>query len=264
MGKWSWKRPFISLAFIYTCLFIVAVFFAEKLVFFPPKPGFADATQVVKFESTAGDSIAAFDLPARTGFPTLLYSHGNAEDIGDGIDLVEGWHQTGFGVLAYDFPGYGLSTGKPTEASCEASIEAAWKYLTETKHIAPSMIVLVGRSVGSGPSVWLTERKRPAGLILISPFTSVYAVRIPIPIFPRDRFPNLKRIPNIKCPLLVIHGADDDIIPPSHGRKLVAAATVDDKRFVGIPGAGHNDLNIADEAIETAMMEFARRVSKGR
>ena len=263
MGKWSWKRPFITLAFIYVCLFIVAVFFAEKLVFFPPKPGFADETQVVKFGSAAGDSIAAFDLPAKPGFPTLLYTHGNAEDIGDNRDLVDLWHSQGFGVLAYDFPGYGLSSGSPTEDSCEAAIEAAWKYLTEIKHIAPSMIVVTGRSVGSGPSVWLTERKRPAGLILISPFTSVYAVRIPIPIFPRDRFPNLKRIPSIRCPLLVIHGADDEIISPSHGRKLVAAAMVDDKRFIGIPGAGHNDLDLGDEMIETAMLEFARRVLKG-
>jgi len=261
IGTWSWKRPLKSLAFIYGCLLIVAVFFAEKLFFFPPPPGYEDSRQILKLATTKGDSIAAFHLPAKPDFPTLLYTHGNAEDLGDVSGLAEVWENEGFGVLAYDFPGYGLSSGKPLEATCEAAIDASWDYLTKTKGIAPSKIVIVGRSVGGGPSVWLAERKTPAGLILLSPFTSAFAVRIPIPILPCDRFPNLRRIPQVKCPLLVIHGEDDSLISPSHGRKLVEAATVADKRFLGIPGAGHNDLfEVGDEIIGPAIRDFAVRV----
>lgn len=265
IGTWSWKRPLKSLAFIYGCLVVVAVFFAEKLIFFPPEPGYQDGPQILKLTSTTGDLIAAIERPAKAGFPTLLYSHGNAEDLGDVFGLARIWEDEGFGVLAYDFPGYGRSSGKPLEHTCEAAIEAAWDYLTKTKGIDPSRIVIVGRSVGGGPSVWLAERKTPAGLILMCPFTSAFAVRIPLPILPCDRFPNLKRIPQVKCPLLVMHGEEDSLINPSHGRKLVEAATVTDKRFISIPGAGHNDLYEGGwEIIEPAIRDFALRVSHAK
>jgi len=265
IGTWSWTRPLKTLAFVYGCLFIVAVFFAEKLIFMPPPPSYEDDSQILKFKSTTGDSIAAMLRPAKEGFPTLLYTHGNGEDLGDGIHLMDAWTDQGFGVLAYDFPGYGRSSGTPTEATCEAAIEAAWSYLVSTRGISPQKIIIIGRSVGSGPSVWLAERKNPAGVVLISPFTSAFAVRIPLPIFPRDRFPNLKRIPRVKAPLLVIHGEMDTLISPSHGKKLVAAAGSADKHFMGIPNAGHNDLfDVGGERIHDAIREFSMRVSAGK
>lgn len=261
IGKWNWKRPLKSIAFIYLCLFVVAVFFAEKLIFFPPNSGYSDVG-MVKFTSSHGDTIAAIDLPAKPGYPTILFTHGNAEDLGTITDLFDFWHNQGFGVLAYDFPGYGHSTGATTEAACESAIAAAWDYLTETKKLPPSSIALVGRSVGGGPTVWLAIQKQPAGLLLLSPFTSAYRVPFGIPIFPRDRFPNLERIPQVRCPLLVIHGEADDVIPASHGRRLVEAATVTDKQFIGVPGAGHNDLlEIGGESLENAMDEFLLRVA---
>lgn len=261
VGTWSWKRPLKSLAFIYGCLFVVAVFFTEKLLFFPPSPSYEDTSEIIKLKTTGGDTIAAIDLPARSGFPTLLYTHGNAEDLGDVLEMADGWQNKGFGVMAYDFPGYGRSTGTPRESTCEEAIEAAWNHLTISRGIIPSKIIIVGRSVGSGPSVWLAERKRSAGLVLISPFTSVFAVRIPVPIFPRDRFPSLKRIPQVKCPLLVIHGEEDTLIPASHGQKLVAAARVADKKFLGIPGAGHNDLfEVGGGVVELAILNFVIRI----
>lgn len=265
IGTWSWKRPLKFLALLYGCLLIVAVFFAEKLFFFPPPPGYENSSQIIKLITSEGDSIAAIHRPAKPGFPTFLYTHGNAEDLADVSDLADTWQNEGFGVLAYDFPGYGLSTGKPLEHSCEAAIDAAWEYLNKTTGVLPSKIIIVGRSVGTGPSVWLAEKRTAAGLILLSPFTSVFAVRIPIPILPCDRFPNLKRIAHVRCPLLVIHGEADTLISQSHGRKLVDAATVTDKHFIGIPGAGHNDLfEVGGEHIDKAISDFAKRVSPPR
>jgi hypothetical protein len=262
IGTWSWKRPLKSLAFIYGCLFLVAVFFTEKLLFFPPSPSYEETSEIIKLKTKSGNTIAAIDRPSKAGFPTLLYTHGNAEDLGDVFGMADAWQNEGFGVMAYDFPGYGRSSGTPLESTCEEAIEAAWSHLTISKGIAPSRIIIVGRSVGSGPSVWLAERKSPAGLILISPFTSVFAVRIPVPIFPYDRFPSLKRIPQVKCPLLVIHGEEDTLIPTSHVRRLVDAAKVADKKFLGIPDAGHNDLfEVGAGAIELAIRDFVLRVS---
>lgn len=265
IGTWNWKRPLKSLAFLYGCLVVVAVFFAERLIFLPPAPGYADDGRLVKFVTSTGDSIAAIERPAEPGRPTILFTHGNAEDLGTVVDLADLWASEGFGVLAYDFPGYGRSTGRPLERSCEAAIEAAWNHLTVTRRIDPGSIVLVSRSVGGGPTVWLAERKHAGGMILMSPFTSAFAVRIPVPILPCDRFPNLKRIPQVSCPLLVIHGEADTLIPPSHGRKLVEAATVPDKVFLGIPGAGHDDLlDVGGETAWAAIRDFANRTGGGR
>ncbi|MGC4014347.1 MAG: alpha/beta hydrolase [Luteolibacter sp.] len=249
---------------IYLCLVVIAVFFSDKFIFQPPEPTYQEDGRLQHLQSADGSRIAAFYRPPRPGFPTLLYSHGNAEDLGGVEDLMESWNAAGLGVLAYDYPGYGCSTSKPTEASCEQAITAAWNHLITERKTQPGSIILVGRSVGSGPSVWLAAEKAPAGLVLLAPFTSAFRTAVPFPLFPRDRFPNLARIPQVKCPLLVIHGEADTIIRPWHGRKLVEAATTPDKRFVPIPGAGHNDLTeIGGEQIDREILTFATRVAAG-
>src|SRR5690606_6676732 len=124
-------------------------------------------------------------------------------------------------------------------------------------------IVIVGRSVGAGPSVWLAEREQPAGLILMAPFTSVYGVLMSDPFFPGDRFPNLKRISRVDCPLLIIHGSADSVIPPAHGKRLLEAAIAPDKRFLEIPDAGHNDLfSVAGDQIDEEIQTFTLRVNQ--
>jgi alpha-beta hydrolase superfamily lysophospholipase len=243
--------------FIYVVLLVVAVFFAEKLIFFPPEPGYSTAEAGLVMMPTAEEKIAAVYFAAEPGKPTLLYSHGNAEDLSAATELYQEWHAAGLGVLAYDFPGYGLSTGKCTEASCERSAQAAWDFLTRDKLVAPGEIVIVGRSVGGGPAVWLAAHEKPRGLVLVSSFTSAFAVRIPVPIFPRDRFPSLKRIRDISCPLLVIHGEADSLIRISHGRALFAASPAADKRFIPIPGAGHDDLFAIAPEVTEAIAAFA-------
>jgi abhydrolase domain-containing protein 17 len=176
------------------------------------------------------------------------------------VDLLGPWHDQGFGIFAYDYPGYGQSTGKPTEASCERAIETAWNHLTGPLNVAPATIVVVGRSIGSGPAVWLCTRHQPAGLILISPMMSVYRVRLPAPIFPGDRFPNLARMPGVHCPLLVVHGEADTIIGPRHGRRLHDAHPGSDKTLLMVPGAGHNDLfHVGGDELDQAILSFAER-----
>ena len=89
----------------------------------------------------------------------------------------------------------------------------------------------------------LPDQAYADGLVLISPFTSAFSVHSPAQhLLPGDRFPNLRRIRGVECPLLVVHGEADGIIPPSHGRRLVEASPASAKRFHGIAGAGHNDL----------------------
>jgi abhydrolase domain-containing protein 17 len=265
IGTWSWKRPFISLASVYLLLALVAVLFADRLIFMPPPSSYTNDHTGLRFMKTEeGESIAFIHMPAAQGMPTLLYSHGNAEDLAHSEALYEEFHASGLGVIAYDYPGYGLSTGTSDEASTQRAIMAVWKHLTASG-IPPSSIVITGRSVGGGPSVWLASQTGPAGLVLISPFKSTFttAFDLPFPLFPRDRFPNLDRIRSFKRPLLVIHGEDDEVIPVSHGRELVDACASADKKFLGIPYARHNDLfEVGNGLIFSEIRGFAERVAK--
>lgn len=267
IGKWSWKRPIYSLASIYLLLVIVAVFFADRLIFIPPPPSYSkDLPGLEYVASSKQETTAVLHLKAAPGKPTLLFSHGNAEDMGDWLPIFEEWHSMGLGVMAYDYPGYGQSWGTPSEASCQRSIDDARKYL-KFHGVPDSSTVIVGRSVGSGPSVWLASEMNAKALILISPFTSAFNVAFPLPfpILPRDRFPNLKRIRTIQTPLLIIHGENDEVIPFSHGKKLFEASPSPAKEFFPIPAAGHNDLfDVAGGEIIAKVAEFALRETPPR
>lgn len=239
-----WFRLIRGFLIIYAALCVFSCTMADKLIFMPQRPAYTkQAPNLISIATSKGEVVPAFYFPAKPGKPTVLYSHGNAEDIGGSIELYQQWRHDGWGVLAYDYPGYGHASGTPTESSTERAIAAAWHSLTVDHAVPASDIIVVGRSVGSGPSVWLVDKHRPAALVLISPFTSTFAVHSPAQyILPGNRFPNLKRIRKNDTPLLVIHGESDGIIPSAHGRSLHEASLAKTKRFVGIPGAGHNDL----------------------
>ena len=260
IGKWSWKRPFYSLISIYLMLVVVAVFFADRIIFIPPPPSYrSDLPGLELIESPEGEVTAVLHLKAEPDKPTLLFSHGNAEDLGDWLPVFGEWHSKGLGVIAYDYPGYGHSSGTASEASCERSISCVRNHL-KFNAVPESSVVIVGRSVGSGPSVWLASEMNAKALILISPFTSAFNVAFPLPfpILPRDRFPNLQRIRTISTPLLIIHGENDEVIPFTHGEQLFAASPSNTKEFFAIPGAGHNDLfDVAGEEIIERVANFA-------
>jgi len=265
IGRWNWKRPFISLASIYILLAITACSFADRIIFQPPPRSYTSELAGLKMMSEGGtEPIALIHLKAPPGAPTIIYSHGNAEDIGQNMDIFMEWHDAGFGVIAYDYPGYGLSPGISTETTTEESIKRVWDYAVAAG-IPPSSLVIIGRSIGSGPSVWLASSVDPAGLILISPLKSAFTTAIPLPfaIFPGDRFPNLKRIKNIKTPLLVIHGENDRVIPASHGRAIHENSPAARKSFIGIPDAGHNDLfAVGPDEIFTETSVFIKEVTE--
>ena len=263
IGKWSWKRPFQSLVSIYLIFLVIAVFFADRLIFIPPVSSYSpDLEGLMLLRTKSGENIAAIHYPAVSGMPTLLYSHGNAEDLGQALDLYQAWREMGLGVFAYDYPGYGQSSGEPDEASCKRAIHSAWDQLIALG-VPAKLIVIVSRSVGSGPGTWLASCEPAAGLVLIAPFTSAFAVPVPFPLFPCDRFPNLKLIRNMPIALLVLHGEYDEVIPNSHGRKIVEASPAKDKSFVLIPDSGHNDLfEIAGESIIRQIADFARRTAR--
>ncbi|YCM45612.1 alpha/beta fold hydrolase [Verrucomicrobiaceae bacterium 227] len=243
IGEWSWSRPFKSLAVIYLSLLAFALFAADSLIFHPPGTEYSnDEDHFIILDDGKGSTVAAYYRPALDGMTTILWSHGNAENLATVKHAMDGLNEMGFGVLAYDYPGYGNSSGKPSEDGCQKAIALAYQHLIDDEKIPAAKIILAGQSVGSGPTCWLAENKDHGALLLISPFLSAFRTVTRIPVFPGDRFPNLHRIENISTPLLVIHGEKDEVIPFVDGKKLFELSPSEQKTFLPIPGAGHNNL----------------------
>ena len=246
----------------YAGIAAIVFFTADRQMFLPPPPSYRESDlPLVKVPTGDDGEIAAIHLPNPASRVTLLFSHGNAEDLGYLAPFLVALRDAGFSVIAYDYRGYGRSSGPPaSETSAYRDIEAVYGWAVETLRIPPGRIVLHGRSVGSGPAVHLAATKPDGGLVIESVFTSAIVVVTRVPIFPFDKFANLRRIAKVRCPVLVIHGAADEIIPPSHGRALFAAAP-EPKRLAMVPGAGHNDLvSVAGEDYWRTLREFAETV----
>ena len=210
------------------------------MIFLPPPPGYRDAPEILKVPTKDGQSIAAIYLANPSSTYTLLLSHGNGEDLGSVLPLLPGLGNLGFNVFAYDYRGYGLSEGTPSERHVYADIDGAYEYLTTKLGVPPERIVAYGRSLGAGASVDLAARRPVGGLILESPFLTAFRVMTAVPLFPFDKFRNADKIGRVRCPVLVMHGEADEIVPFWHGRRLFDKAP-GLKMFVAIPGAHHND-----------------------
>jgi pimeloyl-ACP methyl ester carboxylesterase len=178
---------------------------------------------------------------------TLLFSHGNAVDLGQMSSFYYGLgYRLGCNVFSYDYSGYGQSSGKPSEKNLYADIAAALQILKTKYQIPEEEIILYGQSIGTVPSVDVAiHNPNIAGLILHSPLMS--GMRVAFPGTTRtycwDAFPSIDKIPKVQCPTLIIHGTDDDVIDFSHGMSLYQQCrTSVDPLWVN--GAGHNDVEL--------------------
>lgn len=195
----------------------------------------------VNLTTPDGERLSAVFLPNSESKFTIWYFHGNAEDLGDLGPRLRAFHQRGYAVFAVEYPGYGLNSGIPTEAGIYAATQAGFQYLTAELGVSPKRIIAYGRSLGGGPAIDLAASNPIAGGVLEAAFTSAFRVVTKIRILPFDKFDNLRKMPDVRCPVLVIHGQDDRVVPFSHGRALYAGAT-GPKRHLWVKFGGHNDL----------------------
>ena len=164
-----------------------------------------------------------------TGAPVVLYFHGNDAHLGTRADKVRTYLDAGFGVLLMSYRGYGGNPGRPSEQGLYRDARAALAFLA-AEGVRPADIVYYGESLGSGVAVQLALEATPAALVLEAPYTDIAAVGqrcfpfVPVRLLMRDRFDNLAKIPEVRTPVLVIHGEQDRTTPVDFGRTVHAAA----------------------------------------
>lgn len=178
---------------------------------------------------------------------TLIHFYSGSETLSQLDYFIDTCRSTGLSVLVFDYRGYGASRGRPRETAFYSDSELIYDWLNE-RHPDHSVIVS-GRALGTAVAVYLAQHRDARGLILFSPFTNM--MEIVSDIFPKDEivieeampfvFDNLDRIRKVKCPMLMVNGVDDDVIPRHMAHELEAAVKTSLTRL-DVPGAGHQDL----------------------
>ncbi|CAG7891626.1 unnamed protein product [Brassica rapa] len=221
---------------------------AAKLAFCPPSPSsyrlvsdevtglllmnpfpHRENVEILKLQTRKGTEIVAMYVRHPMATSTLLYSHGNAADLGQMYELfIELSIHLKVNLMGYDYSGYGQSTGKPSESHTYADIEAAYKCLEESYGAKQEDVILYGQSVGSGPTLDLAARlPQLRAVVLHSPILSGLRVMYPVKktyccmfMFSFFFVQNIDKITLVNCPVLVIHGTSDEVVDCSHGKQL--------------------------------------------
>lgn len=202
---------------------------------------------------------------------TAILSHGNLGNISTRVELINALLQCGLSVLAYDYCGYGKSTGVPDCENVCNSACCAYDYLVAKRHIRPEQIVLYGQSLGGAISVELAVRRPVRALIIQSSFTSLRDVAIehtpvlsvfPAVLFPQPELTSAKNLAKLKLPVLIIHGVQDKVVPYRHGQDLYKMAN-EPKTLVTLKLCAHSDILVKEpEQFIKSVTEFVAKLDR--
>ena len=251
MIKDAFKSAVRIIATMVVLLLLIGTGCINSLMFHPVKGGYNANTRGYVDIGTNGVKVAAIVYGPELGSPpsqglrrgkkAIIRCHGNAEDALSTLDMLEPLAEAGYTVASVDYPGYGLSDGSPDEEGCYRNVHRLYDWLIEKRGFKPEEIIINGFSIGTGPATELAATRPCGGLILEAPFLSAPRVVTRVRILPIDPFPNLKRIGDVKCRVLMIHGKDDSVIPYAQGQALFKLAN-EPKRFVTVDDGDHNTL----------------------
>jgi uncharacterized protein len=248
----------------------------------PPAAAVLPGAEEVSFPTEDGLRLAGWFVPAaadgaglrepgRPGrhqprSPAVLVCNGNGGNRSLRAPLAAALARAGLAVLLFDYRGYAANPGRPTEPGLAADARAALAYLAARPEVDPARLVYFGESLGAAVALRLAVERPPAALVLRSPFASLAEVGrlhypwLPVSLLLADRYDSIGRVGRLAAPLLVVAGERDRIIPAAHSRRLLDAAPAP-KRFVLLPGADHNDLDLlAGPRLLAELLAFLREV----
>lgn len=189
-------------------------------------------------------------LPCTSSSTLVIYFHGNAGNIRQRLPNLNNLRNGDVNVLGFSYRGYGASTGRPSEKGIYQDGEAVLQFALDSLMFKTENIVLMGRSIGSTAALHTARGRNLAGVILVTPLSSgkdharIHGFGF-LTLLSGNCFDNMSKVKELKAPLLVIHGTDDEIIPINHGKKLYHAAQTR-KRFVTIKSGSHDNLELVE------------------
>jgi len=199
----------------------------------------------VTFQSDDGVVLNGWFVPASKARFTVLFCHGNGGNIMHRLDTINLLQNMGLNSFIFDYRGYGKSAGKPTEAGTYLDARAAYDWLVQAKGVPAERIIIFGRSLGGSIAAHLAGQVAARGLVVESTFTSYpdigakFYPYMPVRLFARYRYNTRAHLSRVRCPVLLMHSPDDELVPFEFGVQLFDAAN-EPKQFVKLIG-GHND-----------------------
>lgn len=259
----------IMAAIAYAALAALIFFAQSSLVYYPESGRNVIETpsdrglayESVEIATSDGESLHGWFIPVPAATGTVLFFHGNAGNISHRMDYLLMFHRLGYNTLIFDYRGYGQSSGSPSESGTYLDAQAAWRYLTETKEIPSTHVVLFGESLGGAVAAWLAAREKPALLVLASVFTSIpdMAAKIypflPVRLLSRFEYSTIDYLRTVTCPVFVAHSPQDDIVPFTHGEALYQIAP-EPKQFLRLQGGHNNGFIFMQEDWVEALRKF--------
>ncbi|MEZ6049582.1 MAG: alpha/beta fold hydrolase [Planctomycetaceae bacterium] len=271
------RRWFLRIGVGYLGICLVLTLLQRKLIYVPTQEEVisprayalpADRIESLSFLSEEGVEIKGWRVTApkniQNAVPAserraVIAFHGNGHHRGGRGYLFDLFNDLDCDVFIFDYPGYGETAGSPSETPIHANAAQIWELVTSEQDYQPGNIVIFGESLGGGVATQLAARLSeagdpPAGLILRSTFSSlVDAARshypwLPVSLLLSDRYESIEVIPQVTCPLLIIHGTADRIVPYELGKKLFDAAPTKStsgtpKQMLTLERGDHNNVS---------------------
>lgn len=254
MKPWLRSLAYVLVSYVGLVLMLLAL--ENKLLFRPARavdnwtpPPPEGNIEDIDLTCADGTRIHAWWCADANSDRALLYLHGNAGNLSwRGNSIVKLRNRLGVSVLIVDYPGYGKSDGAPTEQGCYQAADAGYDWIVSEKKVPAGNLILYGGSLGGGAAVDLASRREHRALVLVKTFTSApdaarsvfWWLPVPMSWLMTNRFDNLEKIRQCRRPVFITHGTTDEVIPYVQGERLFEAAN-EPKRFLALPGNGHND-----------------------
>jgi len=241
----------IILAILYSLVLAFFYFSQRGMLFYPQPLSYLiqanENVEEVEIQMTEGNILRGWLCKNHSTHSRklLIYFGGNAEEVSHLVpeaSLFGDWD-----VLLVNYPGYGKSDGRPGEESFFNAALEIYDYAVSRMDADNAQIVVMGRSIGTASAVYLASKRKTRGVILVSPFESIRAVAqaklpfLPVSLLLQHPFASKKYAEGIQAPVLAFYGTADNIVPPSHSKKLMEYWS-GPVRLVELPGYNHNNI----------------------
>ncbi|NMH89753.1 alpha/beta hydrolase [Flavivirga algicola] len=259
------RKAGVVLISLYVMIGALLYFLQEKMLFHPTvlpqdfKFEFSYPFEELYLETEENTIVNAIHFKAENPKGVILYFHGNAGDLSRWGLITEFFVKKQYDVLVMDYRTFGKSTGKLSEKALYKDAEYCYNYLKQ--YYSENDIIIYGRSLGTGIATYVASRNRPKQLILETPYHSMTDIaKSRFPVFPvkyilKYKLPSYQFITKVGCPISILHGTNDQVVPYKSGRSLYEAAPASLTTFITVEGGTHNDL-IHHEAFLKSMNQI--------